>query len=60
MFFESHRWRLYETRQVNRWRRKPSKSEKGQGRMVPGEVSPGKPDFNGDVARGAENFRRCD
>lgn len=57
--FEPQRWRLYETRQASHRRSKPSKGQQTQGRKVPGVESPGKPDSDGDVARGARTSREA-
>lgn len=57
LFFESHRWRLYETGQASRSEEEAVKGLRKPRRKVPGVVSPGKPDSDGVVARGAGNLR---
>jgi hypothetical protein len=58
MFFESQRWRLYETGQTIRLEEEAAEGGKTPWAEGAGLGIPGKPDSSGDVARGAVKLRR--
>lgn len=56
--FEPHERRSHETRRAHPARRKPSRTRESRGWKVPGEVNPGVPDSQDQVAGGARNLVR--
>jgi hypothetical protein len=59
VFFESHRWCLYETKQASRLEEQTVEGlRKPMGGRCRGVEIPGGPDFSGDAARGTQNLRR--